>query len=331
MALGTGIVLGAVAAALLAPAQAVADGPVVPNLVYGGSGVSDPTGTVRYVTLAGEGYSTILAKIDAASGEVMQSRAFPGGWGITAVTADGVADGLSGDGHTLVLGEQPQLQGRNGPHTRFAVYGTLKLKRQSVITVPGWVGLDAISPDGLTLYLIQSSPRDLLDYKVRAYDIRRRQLLPRPIVDAKEPDEKMQGIAMARVWSADRATAYTLYSNRTGGAFIHALHTDSRTADCIDVPTWASQAGLGGLMLADDGKLDLTEPTGAVIATVDPLSREVTAWQPKPLPAARPSPAHLESGGRQSLPLLPALGVLGAVGIALIAAAVTVRRRPAAR
>ena len=327
MARGSRIALGATAIALLAPAPAaVADGPVVPNLTFGGSGVTDADGSVRYVTLPGAAGSTTVVKIDAAAGSVLVQRVVPGRWGVTMVSADGVTDGLSGDGRTLVLAEFPRGDGPRRAHTRFLVLGTERLSPRATIRVPGWDGLDAVSADGRLLYLIQARPQNLLDYRVRAYDLAARRLLPEPVVDPREPGEKMQGYSLARVWSDDRTTAYTLYSEGTDKGFIHALHTDSRSADCIDLPAWVMGRNPAGIDLAADGALIVLKPAGTRIATVDPVTREVSPWR-EPATAPAEPPAR---EGRNGLPVLPALAVIGVIGLALIGAAVTVRRRPTA-
>jgi hypothetical protein len=328
MARGSRIALGAMAIALLAPVPAaVADGPVVPNLTFGGSGVTDAGGSVRYVALPGAAGSTMVVKIDAAAGSVLVQRVVPGRWGVTMVSADGVTDGLSGDGRTLILAEFPRSDGPRRAYTRFLVLGTERLSPRATVRVPGWDGLDAVSADGRLLYLIQAKPQNVLDYRVRAYDLADRRLLREPVVDRREPGERMEGYSVARVWSSDRTTAYTLYSEGTHKGFIHALHTDSRSADCIDLPGWVMGRNPAGIDLTADGKLVVLKPVGTRIATVDPVTRKVSPWKPAPAPPAGEPPVR---GGGHGLPVLPALAVIGVIGLALIGAAVTVRRRPTA-
>jgi hypothetical protein len=136
----------------------------------------------------------------------------------------------------------------------------------------------------------------------------------------------MQGYSLARVWSDDRTTAYTLYSEGTDKGFIHALHTDSRSADCIDLPAWVMGRNPAGIDLAADGTLVVLKPAGARIATIDPVTREVSPWRE---PATAPAEPPAREGGN-GLPVLPALAVIGVIGLALIGAAVTARRRPTA-
>ena len=46
----------------------------------------------------------------------------------------------------------------------------------------------------------------------------------------------MTGMPMARAWSRDGGSAYTLYNGLESHAFVHALDTTKRSARCIDLP-----------------------------------------------------------------------------------------------
>ena len=111
---------------------------------------------------------------------------------------------------------------------RFAVTHQIDLK--------GDFAYDALSPNGRTLYLIEHfSNRDILRYRVRAYDLQAGRLLPQVIVDKREPNEPMSGMPSARVASADGRKVFTLYSG-SDHSFVHLLDTVARTAFCIDLP-----------------------------------------------------------------------------------------------
>jgi hypothetical protein len=106
------------------------------------------------------------------------------------------------------------------------------------------------------------------DYEVRAYDLVRRRLLPAPIVDPREPDEKMQGLPMTRTMSPDGRWAYTLYAKPSGAPIIHALDTERRTAACIDLEDLSSDT-IGEARLAlSGGSLRVEGPAGP-LAVVD--------------------------------------------------------------
>jgi hypothetical protein len=70
---------------------------------------------------------------------------------------------------------------------------------------------------------------------VRALDAVSGQLLPGPIVDPEEPDERMQGSPVTRVSSRDGRWAYTLYTG-SQEKFVHALDTVAGRAVCVDLP-----------------------------------------------------------------------------------------------
>jgi hypothetical protein len=64
------------------------------------------------------------------------------------------------------------------------------------------VGVDALSPSGSLLYLLQyrGSPWAInASYAVRAYNLDTHRLYPGAIVDRREPDEKMTGQPVTRI------------------------------------------------------------------------------------------------------------------------------------
>ena len=237
----TAIVLSTTA--LMLPATARADGgPVSP--VEGGAGVGVRGSDVRYLTVNVPGW-TVLERLGRDGVDSWEN--LRGQFGVPGAAFDGSTTGLSADGRTLVLAGFPH---RFPPQrTQLLV---LRLKRfgahvRARIAIPGWFTVDAISPDGRRAYLIHyTHPNDVLRYEVRAYDLRTRHLEAKPIVDPREPGEKMQGQPSARVMSADGRWAYTLYVRPRGAPFIHALDARAGTAACID---------LDGV--ANDGSSDL--------------------------------------------------------------------------
>jgi hypothetical protein len=129
---------------------------------------------------------------------------------------------------------------------------------------------------------------------VRAYDLRARRLLPAPIVDPREPDERMAGLPVTRVASADGRWAYTLYAGRH--PFVHALDTGARTAACIDleaVPEGTDVFGLR-LRLGRGGRELAVVGEGGPRALIDTTTLRVRAPRaaaPRPEPAnGAPSP-----------------------------------------
>jgi hypothetical protein len=158
------------------------------------------------------------------------------------------------------------------------------------IELPGFFTVDAISPDGRWLYLIQYAGDNVLDYRVRALDTRTGRLAARDVVDPREPDEQMGGLPMTRVMSRDGRWAYTLYG---GGeeTFIHALDTVGRSAACIDLDMLAPDSDLSAVRLgvSADGRRIHVRNAGSLVATLD--ARTFAVSEPGAAAAATPAPA----------------------------------------
>ena len=140
---------------------------------------------------------------------------------------------------------------------------TLKVRRH--IALRGDFSFDAISPDGRTMYLIEYSSRDVLNYAVRTYDLRAGRLVHAPVVDPEEPDEAMKGIPVTRIADEDGRWAYTLYDNGRH-SFVHALDTSRRTAVCIDLDVrraWGARLELHG------ERLDVVGRAARPLASID--------------------------------------------------------------
>ena len=236
--LSVGVYCVAFAAAVLVagPGVARADGLPVLGIDVGNSGVTTSDGA-RYVTMASGG-STVVARLAQTGGGVLLWRAFPGTFTIPAVAYDGSAGGLSADGKTLALIEPRQSFPR--AQTRFLILGR-GLALRGLVKLKGDFSFDAISPHGDWLFLIHyTSPQDPTRYLVQAYDLRRRRLVPAPIIDPTAPGEKMRGNPVTRTMSADGRWAYTLYDG--GGAScthstpLHGPHIASTSTRCHQAP-----------------------------------------------------------------------------------------------
>ena len=167
------------------------------------------------------------------------------------------------------------------------------------------------------------------------YDLVIRQMLPRPIVDPHDDDEKdaMFGFPVTRVVSPDGRWAYTLYIRPSGAPFIHALDTVGVRAVCVDLPSSLGQLDIGDahLGLVAGGKSVRINVDGETQAVVDtrtfattvvkstPVITESTFTTPTPV-APRASP---RDPGGLSWEILAAAAALAAVG-----GAVRLRGRP---
>jgi len=251
----------------------------------------------------------------------VRSRRLPGRWTVPAVALDGATTGLSADGRTLVL-VRPERE-FPAAKTSLGVVDARRLTVRRTIVLSGAFTVDAVSPDGRTVYVIQYAD-SVLDYRVRALDARSGRLAARDVVDPRQPGERMAGLPLARASSPDGRWAYTLYG---GGdeTFVHALDTVGRTAACIDIDALPPDADLSGVRLRVLGGARSLEvrDAGRLVATVDARTfavHEAVAGSAR-VRAARES--GVPGGGVPWTAILLA----GAIGLAALAAALVDRRR----
>jgi hypothetical protein len=276
-----------VVAATTVSATAAADGGPSPGISIGGAGLLRPDGRVRYVAVPTE-RGAMIESIRAADGRVLRWTVIRGRYfGIPIVAYDQTAGGLSHDRRTLVLASYPGPIAGNGA-TRFAVFDTHRFRVMQTITLKGAYAYDALAPDTSTLYLIQyTSAQNTNHYRVRAYDLVRRRLLPGAIVDKREPAEAMQGVPMARAESGSGEWVYTLYARPSGAPFIHALNASNRSAICIDLPWRHVMPGtlFGVRLTVMPTSLVLTQAWTGRLAVVDTNAFTVrTVRRPRPQP-----------------------------------------------
>jgi len=98
------------------------------------------------------------------------------------VTLDNATTGLSADDRTLVLARPA----RSFPPTatRLAVLDARRLRIRRRVALRGFFTVDAISPDGWRVYLVQYG-RDVLDYRVRMLDTGTGRLAAGDVVDPR--------------------------------------------------------------------------------------------------------------------------------------------------
>jgi hypothetical protein len=262
-------------AALAAPA-AGAGGPLAGTDV-GAAGVTAPGVADRYAAIRVHG-GTLITQVERRGGGTIGSRFVRRRLVVPAVALDNSATGLSADGRTLVLAAARH-------HSEFVVFDTESLQSHGTIRLRGDFTLDAISPDGDTLYLIEStSRRDRSRYAVRAYDLDAGRLRSGAIVDPREPDEPMRGNPVSRALSPDGRWAYTLYDGAGGPhPFIHALDTVRGRAKCIDLDALAGRVDMR-LRISGGGAVVVRDGLGRRVLSVDPRTFAVRM----PRPAQRP-------------------------------------------
>jgi hypothetical protein len=177
-----------------------------------------------------------------------------------------------------------------------------------------------VSPDGTRLFLIHYlSRRDPTRYEVRALDVPSGKLLPTPIVDKTEPDERMAGLPITRQTTADGRWAYTLYDGAGKEPFVHALDTVNGEAHCIDLELLAGRRDLYDLRLGlGPGDSGLAVLDGAEQLTV------IDTKDFEPVAAKTVSPDATEHSARSDWPLAV---LFGAGAFLLGGAALVLRRR----
>jgi hypothetical protein len=263
------------ACALGCAGVAAGDGGPGPGVVFGWTGITH--GNMRYVTVPSPRWTTVEA-IDRNGGMVWRTLNIRGQWGIPLVSYDGTTGGLLPDGRTLVLAEAtggPYLRSQS----RFTYVDVKKMRQLRTFWLRGDFSYDAISPDGHYLYLIEhTTAKDLTQYRVRAYDLKARRLLPKIVADRRSWDTTMSGTAITRL-STD-GWAYTLYGGSSSLPFIHALDTRHVSAVCINMP-WKSQPENiwnYRLRMDGDGHLVVRGPHGRALVTIDRHSFRVLSF-----------------------------------------------------
>jgi hypothetical protein len=293
------LVVGGCVGALAVPAGAGAAGGPVPA-VQGGAGVSVRASAASYVAVA-VGRRTLVEQVLRPAGAIARTQMLDGAYGVPGVAYDGSTTGLSADGRTLVLAEVvARFPVRR---TRLLVLDARRLRVARRIALPGYFTVDAISPDGRSLYLIRYLRQDGTRYDVRAYDLDRNRLAPAPVVDVREPDEKMQGLPLTRATGPDGRFAYTLYQRPEGEPFIHALDTARGAAACTDLPALEGADLVNARLVPPAGTRPLLVRTpGRATLAVDVATRSarpVSAARPEPA-AAAPAPAPARERGAAS-------------------------------
>jgi len=264
-------------AGLVVAGAATAAGPA-PQVARGAPGIA-VAGAAHVIAHAQGTATTRVALVRDRDGKELARRVVRGPLGVPAITFDGsLLEGTFAKGRRVVLASSIY---DDALRSTFVVLDTRTLRPLRTVVLRGSFAFDAVSPDGSRLYLLEfpGGVQGGVRYVVRSVDLRTGRLEPGAIVDRTEPDERMSGIALARVWSKNGTWAYTLYNGGTSHAFVHALDTRTRTARCIDLP-WSGQAQsiLDNVGLAVAGPmLVLSTRGGAVLSRIDTRTFSVQA------------------------------------------------------
>ncbi len=301
--------------------SAGADGLPVLGLEATPAGISAAGGQARYATRRAGRYTRLEQR--SRSGRVLNAVRLPGRFVVPVVAYDGSVSGLSGDGQTLVL-IRPRVTFPQAS-TRMEILDTPHLRARQVVALRGDFSLDAISPNGRWIYLVQYTSRfDPTRYRVRALDAHSGRLLRHDILDPSEGPGSMRGNPLTRAVSLDGRWAYTLYAG-VGHPFVHALDTTSRQARCLDLPVFPSNIDpfSARLKFTEGGTRLLVTIDQRTVATIDTRTLRVSG-PPRP---TRHFPRAIRS---ESAVFLAALSI-GALAVIVLLFRVQRFRCPAIR
>jgi len=192
---------------------------------------------------------TTISIINTQTGKMIHSFIIPGSY---TLAEQGFTNSvISPDGRWLALRQLDQP----GSETTIVLVDTQAMSVNKTIQLNGDFYLDAISPHGGIIYLLQYLNDGSNHYYVKAYDTHANQLLPTIIADKSElNDPRMVGTALTRQMAGDGDAAYTLYTDtRSNIAFVHILPLVDRPtpggpnqlpapqfARCLDLPVGKS-------------------------------------------------------------------------------------------
>lgn len=196
--------------------------------------------------------SAVSVRLDGATTSV------PGAWDVPTLGRAGARpwrEGGASNAKVLVLVERGATEFGlpAATKTRFALIDATSIPATTrTIALNGQFGYDTVSPDGKTLFVLESKRRTGGAYVVRSVDLRTGLLAPGIVFDkARGNPLEMYGQSLARTVASMPATrrdvwVLTLYDSQGAAPFVHALNASSGYALCIDLPphgrTFASVA-----------------------------------------------------------------------------------------
>ena len=246
-----------------------------------------------YVATPNNGQTTITVR-NTLTGATIRTFTIPGTYTTAGPGFDSAV--LSGSGQWLALRES----GQAGSVTIIALVNTQTGKLFRTIALNGIYDLDAVSPDGTRIYLLEQLNDSQGHYNVRLYQVDQNQLSPYIITDKTIPNDIMLGTALTRQMASDGSTAYTLYVDTIHNiAFVHILPLAGAYigARCIDLPVGKSSDLLHyyTLALSADGKtLYVANGALGIVSAID-VSNADQVFEDKVINQAHfnPGPIHL--------------------------------------
>jgi hypothetical protein len=219
--------------------------------------------------------STSLVDTAPQTGSTLHTIQLPGYFQLPTATMSGMPGGLSPDGSWLVVESFDGTSTSTPTATHMLVIDTTASRIKHKVDLNGFFEFDAISNDGLRLYMVQYL--NGTGYYVRMFNLDTGTLADNVVVDKTDPSASpMAGLRLSGVASADGHMLFSVYVREHQSPFIHALSLDGPWAFCLDLPG-SGYADVNGdsamnwsLALSPDAsKLYAVNAAAGIVAVVD--------------------------------------------------------------
>jgi hypothetical protein len=212
-----------------------------------------------------------LLDTDPQTGATLNTLLLPGTYLLPAATINGMPGGASPDGRWLVVESFERSATSVPTATHMLLIDTTSWKVKHRANLNGYFQFDAVSNDGLRLYLIQYLNGK--EYYVRLYDVSGSRLEDNIVVDKSDGNQAMAGTRISGVTSPDGHWLFSMYVRENESPFVHALSLDGPFAFCLDLPGsgYANNPAEMRWSLAMDPAAHLYAVNGAtgVVAKID--------------------------------------------------------------
>lgn len=176
---------------------------------------------------------TSIVDTDPQTGATLGTLQLGHAYRMPDATASGLPGGASPNRRWLVVERYDQAGNDPPSATHLLLITTSPLRVAGRVDLQGFFDFDAISNDGVRLYLVQYLNGK--EYYVRLYNVAAAQLDPTPVVDKSDGGEAMSGIRLGGVASTDGSWLLSMYVREHASPFIHALNLDAPFALCLDL------------------------------------------------------------------------------------------------
>lgn len=186
----------------------------------------------RLYTATTRNGQTTITGFNTQTGATIQTFVIADNYSLNGQSYDNAV--ISANGRWLAL----RQNGQTGDNTTIALVDTQKGILRKTIQLSGVFELDAVSPDGSNIFLLEKLNDRPGHYNVRLYQVNEGQLYQYTIVDKTIPNDIMSGTALTRQMASDGSIAYTLYIDTVNNiAFVHILPLNGNFlgARCIDL------------------------------------------------------------------------------------------------